>query len=222
MLIKIPLVYQVAGLALLSYFIGSIPFGFLLGRFKGIDLRRQGSNNIGATNAGRVLGKKYFFLVLFLDAAKGFIPTLIAGQILFRANASRPLMNMLWLIVAFCAIAGHNWPCWLKFKGGKGVATSLGVVLAIYPYYTFPGLIAFGVWIVLVKLTSYVSLGSIAAAASFLFGYLFLLITQSTWTFADQWPLLLFASFMVSVLILRHWSNIRRLRTGTENKFSLE
>jgi acyl phosphate:glycerol-3-phosphate acyltransferase len=222
MLTKIPLVCQVIGLCLFSYFIGSIPFGFLLGRFKGIDLRRQGSNNIGATNAGRVLGKKYFFLVLLLDAAKGFIPTLIAGQILFRDKASHSWLNLLWLLVAFFAIAGHNWPCWLRFKGGKGVATSLGVVLAIYPYYTYPGLIAFGVWIVLVKLTGYVSLGSIAAAASFLLGYFFLLITQTSWTLTEQWPLLIFASFMVSVLILRHGTNIRRLRTGTENKFSLE
>ena len=166
------MVSEIILLMVFAYLVGSIPFGFLLGKFRGIDIREHGSFNIGATNAGRVLGKRYFFVVLLLDAAKGFLPTLVAGKILFQSNAAHQWLNLLWLIIAFSAISGHNWPVWLKFKGGKGVATSLGVVLAIYPYYTYPGLIAFLCWIVVVKITRYVSLGSIMAAGTFLLSYI--------------------------------------------------
>jgi acyl phosphate:glycerol-3-phosphate acyltransferase len=214
----IPVTYKIMALALVAYLVGSIPFGFLFGKMKGTDLRQLGSKNIGATNAGRVLGKKYFYIVLFLDAAKGFLPTTLAGVLLFRWDVPRHWLFFLWLLVAFCAIAGHNWPCWLKFKGGKGVATSLGVVLALYPYYTWPGLIAFGVWILVYKFSGFVSLGSIIAALVFLFSYLGMVILLPDWTFREQWPLVLFASAMIGVLILRHSGNIRRLCSGTENK----
>lgn len=210
----------VAWLAVGTYVAGSIPFGFLLGRLKGLDLREHGSRNIGATNAGRVLGRKYFLLVLLLDAAKGFVPTLISGHLLFRYRSDQWFF-LAWVFVACLAIVGHNWPCWLKFKGGKGVATSLGVVLAIYPYFTFPGLIAFLVWILLVKVTGYVSVGSIAAAAAFLAGYALLVMLVPTWSFRDQWVLLVFSTIMVAVLIARHRSNLQRLRSGMENKFTL-
>ncbi len=217
MLGEIPYTCKIIFLAVLAYGFGSIPFGFLFGKIKGVDLRQHGSKNIGATNAGRVLGKKYFFLVLLLDAAKGFLPTALAGKLLFQSEVSQWTF-ILWLLVAFFAIAGHNWPCWLKFKGGKGVATSLGVVLALYPYYTWPGLIAFGVWILVYKFSGFVSLGSIVAAAVFLLSYLIMVIFIPGWTAREQWPLILFASVMIAVLILRHSGNIRRLRSGTENK----
>jgi len=217
MLADLSFTYKCIALAVLAYGVGSVPFGFLLGKLKGVDLRQHGSKNIGATNAGRVLGKKYFFLVLFLDAAKGFLPTALAGQILFTSEVTQWTF-ILWLLVAFFAIAGHNWPCWLKFKGGKGVATSLGVVLALYPYYTWPGMIAFGVWIIVYRISGYVSLGSIIAAAVFLLSYLTFVLLIPGWTVRQQWPLILFATAMIAVLILRHSGNIKRLRTGTENK----
>lgn len=204
-----------------SYLMGSISFAYLIGRFKGIDLREHGSKNIGATNAGRVLGRNYFFIVFLLDTLKGFVPTFVAGQILFHSTISRPAMFAFWLLAAFFAIAGHNWPCWLKFKGGKGVSTSLGVVLAIYPYFTFPGLIALATWIVLVKISGYVSLGSVVAAAVFVVSYLTFILTIPGWNLNDQWILLTFAVLMAGLVIFRHLGNIRRLREGTENKFSL-
>jgi glycerol-3-phosphate acyltransferase PlsY len=221
MLSGIPLLYQLIGLISFAYLMGSISFAYLVGRWKGIDLREHGSKNVGATNAGRVLGRRFFLIVFLLDVLKGFLPTLLAGQILFQSGVSRQVSFLLWLVVGFAAIAGHNWPCWLKFKGGKGVSTSLGVVLAIYPYYTFPGLIAMATWIVLVKISGYVSLGSVIAAAVFAIGYFILILCLPTWTIRDQWPMLAFAALMSGLLILRHASNIRRLREGTENKFSL-
>jgi glycerol-3-phosphate acyltransferase PlsY len=210
---------QIAVMASCSYLMGSIPFGYLVGRIRGVDLRTVGSKNIGATNAGRVLGKKYFILVFLLDAAKGFFPTLLNGIILFHYSLPQQWLNLIWLVICFFIVAGHNWPIWLGFKGGKGVSTSLGIVLAIYPYYTFPGLIAFAVWIILVKISRYVSLGSVVGAATFLVSYILLLTLKPNWSFHDQWPLLFFAIFMVSILIFRHSANINRLRNGTESKF---
>lgn len=205
-----------------AYLVGSIPFGLLVGLARGIDIREQGSRNIGATNAARVLGKRFFVIVLVFDALKGLAPTVVAGWLLHTRSAvhdNPPLACAAWLAVGFAAVAGHNWPCWLKFKGGKGVATSLGVVLAIYPYYTWPGLMALAVWILLVLITGYVSVGSIAAAAAFLLTLIVLFIIHPAWQVADHWPLLAFATGMVAVLIFRHRTNIHRLRTGTESKF---
>jgi glycerol-3-phosphate acyltransferase PlsY len=221
MFYSLPLSQKVIGLMIFAYLMGSISFAYLIGKLKGIDLREHGSKNVGATNAGRVLGRKYFFIVFLLDAFKGFFPTLVAGQILFHPEINRHAAFLLWLLVAFCAIAGHNWPCWLKFKGGKGVSTSLGVVLAIYPYYTFPGLIALATWIVLVKISGYVSLGSIVASSMFVVSYFVLLLAVPGWKLADQWILLTFATLMVGLLIFRHSGNIQRLWHGTESKFSL-
>ncbi len=218
---QVSIFYKAIGLIAVSYLCGSIPFGYILGRMKGIDLREHGSKNIGATNAGRVLGKQYFVLVFLLDAMKGFLPTLLAGHLLIHPGFPRQASYVLWLLVASCAIIGHNWPCWLKFKGGKGVSTSLGVVLAIYPYYTYPGLIALATWIILVKISGYVSLGSIVGAAVFVASYIVLFFVLPNWYIRDQWPLLAFASVLAALLIARHSANIQRLRKGTENKFSL-
>ena len=221
---NISLTYKIIFLMIIAYLVGSIPFGFIFGKLKGIDLREHGSRNIGATNAGRVLGKQYFYFSLLLDSAKGFFPTLIAGRILFAdetVNVAHQWLYVAWLMIAFCTVAGHNWPVWLKFKGGKGVATSLGIVLAIYPYYTFPGLIALVCWIVLVKISGYVSVGSMVSAIVFLISLIIMMLIISDWSMDTHWPLLAFASVMVAILIFRHRSNIKRLTTGTENKFSL-
>ncbi len=211
-----------AGLTAAGYLFGSIPFGLLVGLWKNVDIRTKGSCNIGATNAGRVLGKRYFYIVLLLDLLKGFVPTAAAGLWL-RLNGffehSPVVGTTIWLAVAFAAVAGHNWPCWLGFKGGKGVSASLGVVLAIYPYYTFPGLAAFAIWIVVVAVTRYVSIGSIVAGLGFLIGLGLLFAFHPAWRIGDHWPLAAFAAVMVGLLIFRHRTNIARLRSGTENKF---
>jgi len=209
-------------LAIVAYFVGSLPFGLLVGLLKGVDIRRQGSGNTGATNAGRVLGKRYFYLVLLLDAGKGLVPTLLAREVLLASGLLPDkfvLASGLWLLVGFAAVAGHNWPVYLKFKGGKGVATSLGMVLAVYPYYTYPGLAALVIWIIVVAITRYVSAGSMLAAVGFVCTYATMIACWDGWNLREQWLLLAFATAMAIVLIVRHRSNISRLRSGKENKY---
>lgn len=210
------------GLVVAAYLIGAIPFGLIVGLMRGVDIRQVGSKNIGATNAGRVLGKKFFIFVLFLDAMKSLIPTVVAGQVLERSgvwSASPVLASFLWLAVACAAVIGHNFPIYLGFKGGKGVATSLGVVLAIFPYFTWPGVAAFALWTLIVWRTGYVSLGSIVGTIAFFVAHVVLSLTLPSWQFAEHWPLTLFAGVMATMLVVRHRSNIQRLRAGTEPKF---
>ncbi len=204
-------------LPVLSFLAGSIPFGVLIARSKGVDLRRVGSGNVGATNVGRVLGRRWGYLCFFLDLAKGLIPVALAGRML-GAGAGIPSLpqQAAWLAVGFAAIAGHVFNFWLRFKGGKGVATALGVVVGMYPYFTYAGLIALAIWIVVTLASRYVSLGSIVAAVAFL-----PLFAAFHWGQLGQlWPLCIFAAGMMALIILRHRGNIRRLLAGTENKIT--
>src|SRR5438132_5610761 len=148
-------------LLVIGYFGGSIPFGLLLGKLKGVDIRTCGSGNIGATNAGRVLGRRYGYLVFLLDALKGLLPTVLAGVVIrgwLHREESPALAYLLWVGVAAAAVIGHMFPVFLRFKGGKGVATSVGAMVGIYPFFTLPALMAAGIWIVLTMTTRYVSL----------------------------------------------------------------
>ena len=207
-----------------AYLIGSIPFGVIVARFHGVDLRTRGSGNIGATNVGRVVGRKWGCLCFVLDTLKGFLPVLAAGVYLRgsgRVGAVDEqvawLAQATWLAVAFAAIAGHIFSLYLKFRGGKGVATSLGVLLGFYPYFTWAGLAALAVWVMVVLLWRYVSLASITAAASF--PLLFVgACGLGGWSIVRYWPLLAFAFAMAALVIVRHRSNIARLLAGTENK----
>ncbi len=202
---------------LLSYVIGSTPFGVLLARARGVDLRKVGSGNVGATNVARALGRRWGIVCFLLDVAKGLVPTLAAGMILGGWEAvPSPLHQAAWLGAALGCVMGHVLSFWLRFRGGKGVATSLGVVLGIFPYFTWPGLAAFAVWIIVTRASRYVSLGSIAAAAAFL--PLFVAFNWPPAKFLKLWPLMIFAAAMVAMLILRHRTNIARLLAGTENK----
>src|SRR6185437_8800676 len=124
-----------------AYIVGSIPFGLMIGKSRGIDPRKAGSGNIGATNVGRLLGVKFFALVFTLDLLKGMLPTLAAGALLHFAAADA-LSYALWLSVGFAAILGHMYSLFLGFKGGKGVATSTCVILGVYLYYTMAGIAA--------------------------------------------------------------------------------
>src|SRR3954464_9694193 len=150
-----------------AYFVGSIPFGLIVGLAKGVDPRMGGSGNIGATNVARLLGKKFFFLVFFLDMFKSLIPMLIASAIAHRIEQRDWRVYLLWLGVGFGAVLGHMFSVFLKFKGGKGVATSAGMMLGLWPYYTIPGAIAVVVFIVVFAVWRYISLGSIVAACAF-------------------------------------------------------
>jgi len=200
---------------LAAYVIGATPFGVIIARAHGVDLRSSGSGNVGATNVGRVVGRRWGYLCFFLDVIKGAAPTLLAGWLL-RPSTGAPglLQQVSWLGVAFGAIAGHVFSFYLKFRGGKGVATALGVVLGMYPYFTFAGLVAFAIWIAVTLTSRYVSLGSIVAALSFL--PLFVLWNWSA--VPDLWPMGAFAAAMVALIIVRHRDNIRRLLAGEENK----
>ncbi len=154
-----------------------------------------------------------------LDVLKGLAPVLLAGIYLRGSDddALLPYKQAVWLAVAFGAISGHVFSFWLKFHGGKGVATSLGVLLGFYPYFTWAGLAALGIWVVAVLLWRYVSLASIIAAGAFpiLFVGACLLFG---WSVGSLWPLLTFAAAMAGLVIIRHRSNIARLLNGTENK----
>lgn len=214
---------MITAMYIFSYLIGSVPFAFIIGKLKGIDLRRFGSGNVGATNAGRALGKKYFFIVLALDSAKGALAVLIARYLIFNHYSlpEKDTSYLLWILTGFFAIVGHNWPIWLKFKGGKGVATSLGVVIAIYPYYTIPAAVSFIVWLVMVFATGYVSVGSMFSAIAFILTFLICIYAIPSWTLEDLWPLLAIGIIMSLILIYRHKDNIKRLLEGKENKFTL-
>lgn len=209
------LLYVLAG-----YLAGSIPFALLVGLAKGVDLRTVGSKNIGASNAGRVLGKPYFVIVLVLDALKGFVPVLLAGMWLQRTNAfladgSVLWQHLAWLAVALAAILGHLLPIYLGFKGGRGVATSLGVVLAIWPYYTIAGVLAFILWAVVKRISGYISVASIVACVGFPVLVVIVAVVAG-WSLRDMVALIAFAALIGLLVVVRHWPNIQRLRSGQE------
>ncbi len=189
------------GCAVVSYLFGSIPTGFLWGKARGIDIRTVGSGNIGATNVMRTLGKGPGIAVLLIDAAKGFTPVFFAPWIFPDADRSA-----LQILCCVCVIAGHNWTCWLRFKGGKGIATSAGALLAFLPG---PLLCAVAVWGIFFGISRYVSLASIAAAVA---------MPAATWLIRRDQTLLWFTAILAAVAIYKHKSNIQRLLAGTENR----
>lgn len=200
-----------------AYLAGSIPFGLLVGWMKGIDVRKAGSGNIGASNVGRLLGRKYFFLVMFLDLLKSLLPMLAASWLTAGTPPGAPLYVLI-LMVGFAAILGHMFSIFLKFTGGKGVATSTGVFLGLWPFYTLPGLVTIAVFILAFIATRYISVGSLSAAVTFPIAYLCFALALNWKPFAGQSPLLIFAFLMAAMVIFKHRSNIARLRAGTENR----
>jgi acyl phosphate:glycerol-3-phosphate acyltransferase len=189
-----------------AYLCGSVPYGFLAGKLRGVDLRREGSGNIGATNALRVLGKPWGYPVFLLDFLKGFLPVFLLRQV---SDVAEPVVIGAGILV----IIGHNFPVWLGFRGGKGIATSGGVILGLFPAAVF--LSSLVAWVALFFGTRYVSVASIAAA---------LMLSISTWTLVamEQASLWLagLATLMSLMALLRHRSNISRLLAGTEPRFT--
>src|SRR5690349_17429388 len=171
----------------LAYVIGSVPFGLIVGMARGIDPRKAGSGNIGATNLGRLQGGRFFALVFTLDLLKGLFPTAIAASLL-HGQALTTRHFLIWLLVGFAAILGHMFSLFLGFKGGKGVATSCGVLLGLWPYYTIPGLIGALIWIVSFKTWRYVSLASILGAGLFPVAYVCLGLALRWDVFGAQLP----------------------------------
>jgi glycerol-3-phosphate acyltransferase PlsY len=195
----------------IAYLLGGIPFGYLAGRLlKGVDIRKFGSGNVGATNVARVVSKPAGIAVFALDVAKGFLPVLLlAPGFATLAGAGSP--ENMQILAGLGAISGHIWTVFLKFRGGKGVATGFGVVLALAPLAT---LIALGAWISMVVVTRFVSLGSMTAALVLV---VMLLILRED-PFGSGLSLTIFAIAVASIIFWRHRSNIKRLLAGTENK----
>ena len=197
--------------------IGGIPFGYLIAVIKGVDIRTQGSGNIGATNVGRVLGKKYGLIIFILDMLKGFaVVLLVPAAVSSAVNISTTTGNLLAVLCGFCAVLGHAFPVYLKFKGGKAVATSFGVFIWLVPISIA---IAFGVWLLTVIVTRYVSLGSMIGSLS-LVGVIVIVVDSP---FGDNIYLLAMSVAVAILIIARHTSNIQRIIAGTEKKvFSKE
>lgn len=211
--------WQIALLFLASYLVGGIPVGLIVSRMKGVDIRQHGSGNYGATNVGRVLGRKWGVLVLLLDALKGASTSV--GAFPFLASLGVIVGGMsrdwIWLGTGLSCVIGNTAPIYLRFKGGKGVATSLGVIVGIYPYLTLPAAAALIVWLLSVFATRYVSLGSILAAITVPVSFV-ALSWPMEWTLAEHLPLLGLGIAAASVVVFRHRSNIGRLLSGTEPK----
>lgn len=222
---------------ILAFLLGSIPFGLLIAKAKGVNIREHGSGNIGATNVLRVVGKKYGITCLILDLLKGLVPTLI-GISLLRIEGKNPLIvleflephatifppsealtaQILQVLTGLLAILGHNYSPWVGFKGGKGIATSAGVLIALMPVGV---VVLIVIWAILFFTTRYVSVASIGASialpfitlyGSYRHGYL----TEGTW----NKPLFIFSLIIAIMAVWKHRGNIRKLRAGTENRFS--
>ena len=196
-----------------SYLLGSIPFGYLAGRIAGIDIRNCGSGNVGATNVIRTLGKSYGYPVFALDFLKGFGAVKMSILIATRVQSEWNSPEMFGIVAAISSVLGHSFPVWLRFKGGKGVATSAGALLALAPV---AALIGVAIWILTFWLTRYVSVASIAAAAA-----LPLIILIATRLSRTTGKLLFYSSVcLAAVVIWRHRSNLSRLMRGTEPRFN--
>src|SRR5262249_26673795 len=195
-----------------SYLLGSVPFGYLAGRIAGIDIQKVGSGNVGATNVVRVLGKRYGYPVFALDVSKGFVAVMISMLMAPGRPPEWSSPEIFGILAAVSSVLGHLYPPWLKFKGGKGVATSAGALLALAPVAT---LIGVAIWIVVFWLTRYVSLASIAAAIM-----LPIVILAIGPHGRDNGKPLVYSSVCVAVIIIwRHRSNLSRLVRGTEPRF---
>jgi acyl phosphate:glycerol-3-phosphate acyltransferase len=202
-----------------GYVLGSVPFGLIVGLAKGIDPRKAGSGNIGATNLGRLLGGRFFAIVFTLDFLKGLLPTLAASWVVHRAGGTLDWpVYLLWLAVGFAAILGHMFSVFLRFKGGKGVATSAGVMLGVFPDYTLAAVAVLMVFAICFALWRTVSLGSIVAASAFPILYVAVCLLRGQLVLGQRWPLLAFCILVSLMVVWKHRSNIARLRAGTEPK----
>ncbi len=199
--------------SLVGYLFGSLPTGHLVGRFLGVDISKHGSGNIGATNVLRVLGRRWGYLVFFIDTLKGFLAVRAAFYLVQIAKIGVERIELVGILAAITCILGHTFPIWLDFKGGKGVATSAGALLGLMP----AAIVAiFFVWLIIFQLTRYVSLASIGAAVALPVVVGILILRKSVTDAA----LLYFSILIAGVVIWRHRSNLKRLINGTERRFS--
>ncbi len=200
--------YIAVGLA--GYLLGSIPTGFLVAKARGVDIRTVGSGNIGATNVFRYLGKPAGIFVLLADGLKGWVAVVLVTRLLaIWLYPSADSQDREWLAVCagLCAVLGHNYTCWLHFKGGKGIATSAGVLVALVPWAL---LIILSIWVLVFALFRYVSLASICASFA---------LPLAVWFTKKDLTMTLITAAMAALAIYKHKANIQRLMDGTENRF---
>lgn len=208
-------------LALGAYLLGAIPFGLLIGQARGVDIREHGSRNIGATNAGRVLGRKWGYLCLILDVLKGLAPALAARFVLLEEPVDSAML-LCWILVGVAAVLGHMLPVYLKFRGGKGVATTVGVALGIFPYYTVAMVAALVLYAIVRFATGMVSLGSLTIAVAFPVAFFVYVGFRQEVSLSVYWPLAAVAVLLGLMIIVRHRSNITRLLRGEELRFGAD
>lgn len=202
-----------------AYVVGATPFGLLIGRMRGVDVRKVGSGNVGATNVGRALGKAWGVVCFVLDVGKGLGPTIAFGAWagLLHDEALSAAAAGQWIAVGAAAVIGHVFSFWLKFRGGKGVATGLGALLGVWPALTLAALACGVIWLAIVKASGYVSLASVVGAAALpaaaaICGWLTGLNGGAIAVFAGV------TAALGLLVIVRHRANLARLRAGTENK----
>jgi acyl phosphate:glycerol-3-phosphate acyltransferase len=196
---------MVSAIAVVSYLVGSIPTGYLMAQARGVDIRKVGSGNIGATNVFRILGKTAGVTVLLLDALKGFIPPFFV-PFLFHLPAFENVERYA-MVSGLFAIIGHNYTCWLRFKGGKGIATTAGVLIALTPNGF---LVALATWLIVLWVSKYVSLASVIAAA---------VLPIAIWLTGGSQRMIILGVVFGALAIYKHKPNIQRLLAGTENRF---
>ena len=201
-----------AAVALVSYLLGSIPAGYIAGRIAGIDIRHAGSGNIGATNVTRVLGKRYGYPVFIVDFLKGLMAVSLSILIEKRAQPISAPTELFGIVAAISSVIGHAFPVWLSFKGGKGVATSMGALFGLMP---FMALIGIAVWVITFEVTRYVSVASMTAALAVPISIWILMPLKQT----GGAVLLYFSICLAALVIFRHRSNLSRLVRGTEPRF---
>jgi glycerol-3-phosphate acyltransferase PlsY len=197
----------------LGYLFGSFPAGYFAGRIAGVDVRAEGSGNIGATNVLRVLGKPWGYTVFFIDAFKGLAAVRIAFFLAEHLAFARSSSVYFAILAAVMVVVGHTFPVWLGFKGGKGVATSVGAIFGLMPVVAIT---IFLIWAIVFEITRYVSVASIIAASSCPVVVVLLL----RWKMIEGTGLLYFAILMAIFIVWQHRSNFSRLLKGTEQRFT--
>ena len=190
---------------IIAYLLGSLPNGLYVANLKGVDIRNEGSKNTGATNVFRVMGPKFGIFVLILDALKGFLPLIIAEKFGIKGNSL--------VLIGVIAVIGHTFSPFLNFKGGKGVATSLGIFLYLAP---IPMLITLLMFLIVVGITKYVSLGSVLASVVL---PILILVMPVNKNLGNNIVVFIISALLGSYIIYKHKANIQKLKNGTENKF---
>ena len=197
--------------AVTGYLCGSLPFGYWAGKLKGIDIRQHGSGNIGATNVIRVLGKPVGYPVFLLDMLKGWLPVFLGAQWMSGAGGGTEMISTAKAVGGFSAVCGHMFTFWLQFKGGKGIATTAGVLLGMSMAGFIGGWVA---WLIVFFASRYVSLASIAAALAVPSSMALMMYKEGRWDSV----MLTFGIVVMVLAIYKHRSNIQRLIAGTENR----